>query len=299
MTTTDTPPPDEPETDIAVEDADASTPAASAEDTAETAEPVATEPQSTPFWQRPYVERYLVPFVLPLVVVVGLVMFVLNISRIFLSLHGDIDVIVGVAILLVILVGAAILSASPRMRSSSLGLWAAGFVVAILLGGWLSLGASEPEHEGGETLPPEGPAAQALTFDSSNALVFVPDSAAAATGVARITLTNEGGEHTFHFEEPETLLPTLHVNEPGETVAGRAFFGEEGEYVFYCTIPGHREAGMEGVMTVTGPAITLEEAEAQAEAAPAPEEGGEGGAPAGSPTSAPGPETETPTSTGG
>ena len=43
-------------------------------------------------------------------------MFILNISRIFLSTHGNVDVIVGTAILLTILIGASILAASPKMR---------------------------------------------------------------------------------------------------------------------------------------------------------------------------------------
>ncbi len=94
-------------------------------------EPPAVEAPKTPFWQRPTVERYLVPFVLPLVVIVGLVMLILNISRIFLSLHGNVDVLIGTAILLTILVGAAILSASPRLRSSSLALCAGGFILTL------------------------------------------------------------------------------------------------------------------------------------------------------------------------
>src|SRR5262245_27521808 len=103
------------------------------EPAAETAEPGADEPGAgappptkTPFWERPNVERYLVPIVLPLFVVTGVVMLILNISRIFLSTHGNVDVIVGTAITLTILIGASILSASPRMRSSSLALSAGG-----------------------------------------------------------------------------------------------------------------------------------------------------------------------------
>jgi plastocyanin len=276
--TTDTPPTDEVEASAesgggahsAVESGEAS-----AEPSGEAA---ATAGPKLPFWQRPYVERYLAPFVLPLVVVLGVVMLVLNISRIFLSTHGNVDVLLGSVILLTILVGAAILSASPRMRSSSLALIAGGFILTLLMGGWLSVGSAEPEAEGGNSLPAEGPASGDLPFESSNALVFVPDAADSSTGVVKITLTNQGGEHTFHFEDPSTMFETLHVNATGDTTAGRAYFGAAGDYVFYCTIPGHREAGMEGTITVSGPSISLAEAEQQAEAAPAGE----------TPTSAPG-----------
>jgi plastocyanin len=255
------------------------------------AEPVPAASTSEPsFWQRPYVERYLVPFVLPLVVILGVVIVVLNLSRIFLSLHGNIDVLVGSAILLVILIGAAILSASPAMRTSSLALIVGGFVLTITMGGWLALGSAEPEEEGGEALAPDGPATQTLEFQSSNALVFVPDATQSATGIVRITMTNEGGEHTFQFEDPNTLLETLQVNAPGDTSTGRAYLGEAGDYVFYCTIPGHREAGMEGVVTADGPSVPLAEAEAQAEEAPA----GETPTPTSAPGAAPGGQPDAP-----
>jgi plastocyanin len=306
--TTDTPPPDE--NDAAADAPEAGAPEAVAAAPAETAEaptaqaapaeaapaepepapatPAADTPE-TPFWQRPYVERYLVPLVLPLVVIVGLVMFILNISRIFLSTHGNVDVILGAAILVTILTGAAILSASPRMRSSSLALIVGGFVAAIILGGSMSIGSSEPKAEGGTGLPPVGPASQAFTFESSNALVFTPNAAQAATGVAKITLNDASGEHTFHFEDPKKLMDTLHVTKTGDKVSGRAYFGASGKYVFYCTIPGHREAGMQGAITVAGPAITLAAAEARAKAAPAAGSGGGTPASAGgaTPTSAP------------
>jgi plastocyanin len=298
--TTDTPPADEAEAP-----ADSGAGAHSAVESGEaSAEPpgdaAATAGPKPPFWQRPYVDRYVAPFVLPLVVVLGVVMLVLNISRIFLSTHGNVDVILGTAILVTILAGAAVLSASPRMRSSSLTLVAGGFIFALLLGGWLSIGSSEPEAEGGNTLPAEGPASENFDFQASNALVFVPDAAPASTGVVKITLTDEGGEHTFHFEDPKTMMDTLHVQNAGDNVSGRAFFPAAGQYVFYCTIPGHREAGMQGTITVSGPSISLAEAEQRATAAPAgaTPTSPPGGAPPGSPTSAPGAETPTPT-TGG
>jgi plastocyanin len=289
--TTDTPELDEqeaPPADAAADDA------GDAGDAAATA----PEPERPRFWDRPYVDRYLVPLILPVLVVGGVVMFILNISRIFLTTHGNVDVVVGTVILLVILIGASLLAAAPRMRTASISLITGGFVASILMLGWLSLGSAEPEGEAGSTLPAEGPFNFELTFESTNALVFNPSQATGETGIAKVTLTNGGGEHTLHFEDGNTLAETLSVQAAGDTATGRAFFGEPGEYVFYCTIPGHREAGMEGDVTIEGDPITLEAAEA---AAGGTAEGGagEGGAPAGGDGGeAPAPEGETPTSTG-
>lgn len=265
------------ETPELAEDPPEASPAAGAEDQADE-QAALPAPEKVRFWDRPYVARYFVPFALPVLVVGGVVMFVLNISRILLATHED-DVIVGTLILLVILIGATILAAAPKMRTASLALVTGGFAVAILMLGWLSLGAAEPEGEAGSTLPAEGPANYELGFESNNALVFVPAEATGETGIANITLTNGGGEHTLHFEDGNTLFETLEVQTAGDTTAGRAFFGEPGDYDFYCTVPGHREAGMEGVVAIDGDPITL----AEAEAAGGTVEGGapEGGAPAG------------------
>jgi plastocyanin len=255
----------------------------------ETPQPPADEdatpalPARPNFWHRPNVERYIVPFVLPLMIVVALIAFVLSISRIFLSGHGNAPVVVGSAILLTILIGAAVLSAAPSMRSVSVALIGAAFFMAILFAGWLSLGHSELKEEGGEALPPEGPAKAELEFEATDGLVFIPDTAAAETGIYRITLVDVGNEHTFKFDSAETLMPELIVSKPGDIQSARAFFGDPGDYTFFCSIPGHRAAGMEGVITVTGDPTTLEAAQLEVgdtgEAAPegaAP--GGEGGA---------------------
>ena len=256
-------------------------------DAATDAPPAPAEATKPPFWDRPAVDRYLVPFVLPLLVVTGVVMLVLNISRIFLSTHGNVDVLVGTAILLTILIGASILSASPQIRSSSLALVAGGFVIVIMLGGWILIGNAEEKGGAAATLPAEGPASEALAFSSSNALRFDPSTADAKTGVAKITLNDQSGEHTFHFEDGKTLFETLHVTNAGDSVSGRAFFGQAGDYVFYCTIPGHREAGMEGVVTVTGDTTTVDAAEAAATANPVAGSGGGAGAGGATTTSAP------------
>ena len=37
----------------------------------------------------------------------------------------------------------------------------------------------------------------------------------------------------------------------------RVFFGHAGDYTFFCAVPGHRDAGMSGVVHVTGPSMSL------------------------------------------
>ncbi len=58
----------------------------------------------------------------------------------------------------------------------------------------------------------------------------------------------------FALTEPGTGVVHLNIHEPGE-------------YVFYCTVPGHRESGMEGTLIVSEGAATHEEDSEDDEAA--------------------------------
>ncbi len=220
-------------------------------------------PEKPPFWQRPYVERYLTPIVLPVAVVVGLVAYILNISRLFLSGHGHIPIFVGSAITVMILVGAALLSAgSQRLRSSAITLVTAAFIFSIMSGGWLVLGHSQPEATGPTTLPATLKTTQTLNVTAAigGALRFTPSALTAKTGLAKIDVKIAGAGHTFSMHDPETLWTSLSLNTVGATDSGVAFFPKAGTYTFFCAIPGHEAAGMKGTITVTGPTMTLTQA---------------------------------------
>jgi len=226
-------------------------------------EPVPAEPVS--FWQRPNVERYVVPLITPILVVVGIVVYVLNLSRVFLSAHGHTSVIVGTCVTVIILLGATVLSNSSRLRSTSIALMTAGFLLVIFGSGWLVLGHSQVKGTSSAVLTATGPSQGSFTITSQPgaALSFGPSSLSAKTGIYAVTLQDGANTtHTLNFDQTSTLWAGLVVNSQGEKLTSRIFFPTAGDYTYYCAVPGHRAAGMQGVIHVTGPTLTLAQAEA-------------------------------------
>ena len=73
--------------------------------------------------------------------------------------------------------------------------------------------------------------------------------------------STEAGKVTIDFNNPQSLTHDVAIEDSsGETVAQTDLIGKEetsttanlkpGAYTFYCSVPGHREAGMEGALTV-------------------------------------------------
>jgi plastocyanin len=93
---------------------------------------------------------------------------------------------------------------------------------------------------GGETLM--------LAADPGGALAFDQTELTAAAGEVTIEFTNESGiPHNVEVEGNG-------VEEVSETITegstSLTLTLEPGEYEFYCAVPGHREGGMEGTLTV-------------------------------------------------
>lgn len=73
--------------------------------------------------------------------------------------------------------------------------------------------------------------------------------------------TAKAGKVTVDFNNPQGLTHDVAIeNEKGETIGQTELVADEetsttvnlkpGTYHYYCTVPGHREAGMEGTLTV-------------------------------------------------
>jgi plastocyanin len=93
---------------------------------------------------------------------------------------------------------------------------------------------------------PKGPAKATATIKSGN-LFFDPKQVNLPPGVDAIKLTNTAGTHTLLIEGVKRFK--LKVGGNGDTDELKVDL-KPGAYTFYCDIPGHREGGMEGKITV-------------------------------------------------
>jgi plastocyanin len=125
---------------------------------------------------------------------------------------------------------------------------------------------AEPQPVGPRgALTATGPTDGSFTITATPQLFFSPSAVTVTTGIYAITLLDGStGPHTLNFDDPTTLWSELIVNNQGETKTSRIFFGQPGDYTFFCAIPGHRGAGQQGTVHITGAPMTLAQAEAAA-----------------------------------
>jgi plastocyanin len=111
--------------------------------------------------------------------------------------------------------------------------------------GVIPAGEGDPEED-----QPSNGGTLELTSPEPGDLVFDPG-----------TLEADAGEVTIDYTNPSEVPHNIAIEDGSETVAqGETVTGgdvseataelEPGEYAFYCSIPSHRESGMEGTLTV-------------------------------------------------
>jgi plastocyanin len=194
-------------------------------------------------------------------------------------MDGDIFYVFGILLVIAALVasyvgirGAASFPPSRLLLVGVTGLFVS--IVAVTLAFAINLSEEEQAHreeelaheeqqaaqEAGGEAPAEQPAAPgaaASTLDVSSpadgALVFEPNG-----------LEAQPGNLTINYDNPSSVPHSIAVETADANVLGETQPGTQGvqtlevpdlapgEYVFYCTVPGHREAGMEGDLTVGG-----------------------------------------------
>ena len=129
-------------------------------------------------------------------------------------------------------------------------------VAGLLLAGTLALAACGGDGDGEDggastgttgATGTSGPAEETIEVTASE-FVFEPSElSASADTVTAIRVENVGSvEHDLTIDEASLKIATP----ASETVEGTLSL-PVGTYTFYCSVPGHQEAGMEGTLTVS------------------------------------------------
>ncbi len=124
----------------------------------------------------------------------------------------------------------------------------------------------EGEEEAEEAAPgeeePVGPTEGSQEEAGGAQATTTLDLAADPTALAfdQTELTAKAGKVTIDFDNPSPIPHNVVIEEDGNEIAGFEPIteGEEtlstdlepGTYTFFCSVPGHRESGMEGTLTV-------------------------------------------------
>lgn len=110
--------------------------------------------------------------------------------------------------------------------------------------------AEVPEGEGGGEAAPPADFASAQGVWVGDGLAYTSAPTEIPSGEVVLGLEVVGGlPHNVHFEgfEGDRVL----VDGPGEGTFASGVNVPPGTYTYYCSIPGHRAAGMEGEVTAT------------------------------------------------
>jgi plastocyanin len=207
--------------------------------------------------EEPLKDRFLLPLLLPLLSMIAVALLAINVSRVLLAGSEDSALAIGITILLVILVGASVISAMPRAKTSSLAVTLVVGMFVVLMAGLIALGPSLDDGEGGAAANPNinlpDPAASTVAVTAGPGLTFngiaSTGNYSATAGTVKITYGGASG-HTLAIQDPKFegfLLGT----DAGAEKSNNVKLGP-GTYTIYCTVPGHEAAGMKATITVAG-----------------------------------------------
>jgi plastocyanin len=108
----------------------------------------------------------------------------------------------------------------------------------------------EKQAAANKTPPPKGPVQSlALSADPTGQLKFDKPSLQAKAGGVKIVMTNPAPvQHSIAIQGNGVNVAGPVVGHGAQSTAAATL--KSGTYTFFCTVPGHRQAGMQGTLTV-------------------------------------------------
>lgn len=100
--------------------------------------------------------------------------------------------------------------------------------------------------DGSAYRPPQGPAEATAKVEAGNTF-FEPKTVRLPAGIDRIEMVGTGGVHTLVIEGVKDLKLRVDGDETDATKVRL----DPGRYTYFCDLPGHRDAGMEGTIRVS------------------------------------------------
>jgi plastocyanin len=201
--------------------------------------------------QTPFRSRVLLPILLPLLSLAVVAVLVLDISRVFLAGDEDTAMVMGIALTVAILLGATLIAAAPRLRSSTVAMILGGVFLVVSAAGLVSLGPSLADGSATTGYQPPAGAAKATVNVSvpSSKLAFDSKSYTAPAGVVRIDYSGSSG-HTLAIQD-DPKFDGFELFTSGSGPRSGTVVLAPGKYTLYCTVTGHAAAGMTATLTVT------------------------------------------------
>jgi hypothetical protein len=193
----------------------------------------------------PLRSRWVLPVLLPLVSIAVVAVLVLDISRVFLAGDEDTALIMGIALTVAIMLGATLIAAAPRLRSTTVAMILGGVFLFVSAAGLVSLGPSLDEGDAA-THAALGPAKATVGVVAKPNVTFDAADYTAPAGVVRFDYSGAPG-HTLAIRDPR--FSDFELRTSGGPSTGKVDL-PPGTYTLYCTVTGHA-ATMHATLTVT------------------------------------------------
>ena len=199
----------------------------------------------------PLKTRVLLPLLVPLLSIVIVAVSVLNISRVFLAGDKDAALAMGIVITLAILVGASLLAAAPRLRTSSLAMILGG-VLVVVVARRAADARAEPRTRARARRPatwsPPARRSAPSTSRRSPSIKFNADRVHRAGRHRAVQLL---GREPVTPSPSRTRSSTASSSPPTPVDRRRARSSwPPARTRSYCTVPGHEAQGMKATLTV-------------------------------------------------